>query len=94
MDEREIREGAEALGQQYPELAEEANAIHLVGTAREIAEELGRPDLADDPRFWASSTPLRGTSVRTLAARSAARLPARATSSWTCSRAARRARGY
>jgi hypothetical protein len=43
---------AERLAQTYPELTQPEEAQALVRAAREAAEFLGRPELAEEPRFW------------------------------------------
>lgn len=49
-----------ALVEAHPELADPDNAYVLLQNAAYAAEHLGRPDLANDPKFWAvvhASTP-------------------------------------
>jgi hypothetical protein len=43
---------AEALVQEFPDIAQPEVAQQVVQTAREYAELMGRPDLGDDPKFW------------------------------------------
>lgn len=43
---------AERLVQEFPEMAEQETAERVVGTARQYAELMGRPELANDPAFW------------------------------------------
>src|SRR3954469_23517544 len=44
---------AEHLVEMYPQLSEQDEAMALVRDARQAAEFLGAPELADQPRFWA-----------------------------------------
>jgi|1186.fasta_scaffold627757_1 hypothetical protein len=43
---------AEQLVEMYPQLAEQDEAMALVRDARQAAEFLGHPELANSPRFW------------------------------------------
>ena len=43
---------AERLVEMYPQLAEQDEAMALVRDARQAAEFLGHPELANSPRFW------------------------------------------
>ena len=43
---------AERLVELYPQLAEQDEAMALVRDARQAAEFLGHPELANSPRFW------------------------------------------
>lgn len=47
-----LEQGAAAIVDEFPQFAEPEQAEQLMREVREEAEHLGRPDLADDPRFW------------------------------------------
>lgn len=52
VSEMRLESQAERLVQEFPEMAEPETAEKVVGTARQYAEMMGRPDLANDPAFW------------------------------------------
>lgn len=52
MSEMRLEQQAERLTQEFPELAEEETAERVVSTARQYAEMMGRPELANDPAMW------------------------------------------
>jgi hypothetical protein len=47
-----IQQEAERLTQEYPELREQDRANLLLSHARQMAEQIGSPDLANKPAFW------------------------------------------
>ena len=58
-----VLDEAEALVERYPELAQEPIAKALMHEARQEAERLGEPDLANAPQFWREVYERSGLSI-------------------------------
>jgi hypothetical protein len=48
----QMEAGATQLVSQHPELGEPENAQRLIDTARQVARQIGSPELAERPQFW------------------------------------------
>jgi hypothetical protein len=52
MQEARVEREAQNLVDEFPDLATPEVAQHVVQTARELAQQLGQPELANEPKFW------------------------------------------
>lgn len=52
MQEARVEREAQNLVDEFPDLATPEVAQHVVQTAQQLAQELGQPGLANEPRFW------------------------------------------
>lgn len=52
VEQQRIQSEAEALVGEFPEMGDPEKAQQVVALARELAEELGQPQLANEPKFW------------------------------------------
>lgn len=61
-EDRVARE-ADALVAEFPDIGDEKVAQQVMQTARQLAEDLGHPELANEPRFWRMAY-LNGAAIR------------------------------